>query len=824
VGIGATLRITVERADRLAADARHERDALAARAARRAETARLARPDLDEATRLWGRAQVAPPGDLVSWQAALEPARRAQAILDAGEAEEDMRQRTVTLLRALEAGLKLAQDAAREAARDRLVLQRVEAARFRGAQMKQGALDRKRRDREFAAAFREYGIDLDRFGAREASRLIAARPIKAELIAALDNWQFNLGPEGDPARATQLLAVTRALDRDPLRNRLRNALESRDRNELRRMGADPKVLDWPPGVLHLLADALFWSGESGEAVACLRRAWQRHPNDFVVNFLLTNYLVVIQPPRSREALGFGRAAVALSRDNPAAHLHLGVAQMHEGMWEDALNSFRRAAELDPDWPLAHLSVAMTLVQLDGDLKEVAQRHGLAVRKPEGRAEGRQLYDFLLSLGKEKQAAGKLERAEALYRTALEIDPASAGAHTGLGFTLLQRGDVKGARAAFAESVLREPKEPLAQSGLGTAALLLRDLAGAEAAFKAALRHDPRAVRAHVGLGRLRYEKNDLDGAIASCKQALAVENNDPQAHHVLGKARFRQVILGRGPARNDFLALAVASLREAARLDRTNPEVRLDLGSALALQGPPDQALAAYREAIRLRPDYAEAHCFLGNALVNQGQLADALAALREGHHLGSRRASWPYPSEVWVRECELFLALERRLPAILKGNADPADAREHCRCARLCRFKGLYAASARLYEQAFAKYPGLARDLVQQHRFRATGAAALAGCGRGEEKLPDEERAQLRRLALSWLRADLGLWKGLASGDPRGKELARRKLGQWFRNPDLAGLREKAALDQLPEAERAACRALWADAEAVLALIEGKR
>jgi hypothetical protein len=48
--------------------------------------------------------------------------------------------------------------------------------------------------------------------------------------------------------------------------------------------------------------------------------------------------------------------------------------------------------------------------------------------------------------------------------------------------------------------------------------------------------------------------------------------------------------------------------------------------------------------------------------------------------------------------------------------------------------------------------------------------------------------------------------------------------LPPWQRNPDLAGLREKDALDELPEAEPSAWRKMWADVEELLDKPRGKK
>ena len=57
-----------------------------------------------------------------------------------------------------------------------------------------------------------------------------------------------------------------------------------------------------------------------------------------------------------------------------------------------------------------------------------------------------------------------------------------------------------------------------------------------------------------------------------------------------------------------------------------------------------------------------------------------------------------------------------------------------------------------------FEALPSRADDLKAGNRDLHACAAALAGCGRGEDdpKPDDAERAELRKLALGWLSADL--------------------------------------------------------------------
>jgi serine/threonine-protein kinase len=173
------------------------------------------------------------------------------------------------------------------------------------------------------------------------------------------------------------------------------------------------------------------------------------------------------------------------------------------------------------------------------------------------------------------------------------------------------------------------------------------------------------------------------------------------------------------------------------------------------------------------------------------------------------------------LQQCEHSLAHDGKLPTVLRGHAQPPDAAERLALAGLCQqHKKLYAAATRFYAEAFADQPRLVADPRQGHRYNAACAAARAGAEQGQDaaQLDAFGRAKLRRQALDWLRADLAAWTEVADqGPPQGRATLQRTLRHWRQDPDLAGLRAEAALAQLPEAERKACRRLWGDVDALL-------
>jgi hypothetical protein len=139
---------------------------------------------------------------------------------------------------------------------------------------------------------------------------------------------------------------------------------------------------------------------------------------------------------------------------------------------------------------------------------------------------------------------------------------------------------------------------------------------------------------------------------------------------------------------------------------------------------------------------------------------------------------------------------------------------------ADLCvRYKKRFAAAARLYAEAFDAGPKLADDLRAAHRYNAACCAALAGCGQGKDAagLGEEECGPLRRMARSWLRADLAAWRRLLEQAPdKARPAVAQQMAHWLQDQDFTGVRGAEALARLPEAERQDWRQLWEEVEAL--------
>ena len=166
------------------------------------------------------------------------------------------------------------------------------------------------------------------------------------------------------------------------------------------------------------------------------------------------------------------------------------------------------------------------------------------------------------------------------------------------------------------------------------------------------------------------------------------------------------------------------------------------------------------------------------------------------------------------------MIALDKKLPAILKGETQPADAAEQVSFAKLCTLKNRHADAARFYADAFAAKPALADDAANRHRYNAACASALAAAGQGE----DATNWTTRNAPACAGRPSAGCgttWPCGASGLESGTPQARATVQQ--ETPALAGgsrpgrRARRGRAGEAARGRRADWKKLWADVDALL-------
>jgi eukaryotic-like serine/threonine-protein kinase len=471
---------------------------------------------------------------------------------------------------------------------------RLEEIRLEGAAVKDENFDNAAADPAYRKALRDYGLDLDVQDPEAVAERIRASSIKNHLLASLDDWMWQGPKPGRPGMAG-LTSIARAVDADPWRDKLRDALQRRDGAFLESLAREKQVQTLPPASQLHLAKALAALDKRAPAIEVLRQAQRRHEGDFWINHELGRYLCVATPARSREAVGFFRAALALRPGNPGVHLNLGAALLSQDSAE-AEAEFRAALQLKPDYADARNNLGRALLAQGKTREAIAEFHE-ALRLKADLAEA--LVNLGAALGRQRQ----FDEAIAKLKEAIHLKPNFATAHWYLGDALLNQRQFDEAIGEYQEAIRCNPNVATTHLNLGTA-LWRRDRhEEAMAEYRQAIRLEPGNALAHYNLGFLLYGQKRLDEALAEYKETVAIDPKHAQAHFGMGNA-FRD------QGRIDD---AIAEYRKAIHLKPDFANAHYNLGVAFQKQGDLEQAAACYREAVRLMPALNQARSDLQN-------------------------------------------------------------------------------------------------------------------------------------------------------------------------------------------------------------------
>lgn len=226
----------------------------------------------------------------------------------------------------------------------------------------------------------------------------------------------------------------------------------------------------------------------------------------------------------------------------------------------------------------------------------------------------------------RRNAGKIQKAEASYRSVLAIDPDHPEALHWLGAIRHQRGDNSNAVQFLEKAAALQPGNPLCLFHLAEVRRALGRYTEAVEAYIRVLAQRRDIADVHYGLGSALLELNRSREAAAAFSEALRRAPNDPQAHNNLGNALAE---LGEGEE-------AVAHYGAALRLDPRYLDAKLNLGIALVGLGRDEEAEPAFRAVLDDDPSRVDAHRELATLLIRAGRAEEALDMLRS---LAARRS-----------------------------------------------------------------------------------------------------------------------------------------------------------------------------------------
>ena len=321
--------------------------------------------------------------------------------------------------------------------------------------------------------------------------------------------------------------------------------------------------------------------ELGEAINNLRNGHADKTVKTCQNFLITNPSsgahtqllahALIKLGRLSDAQEQIEFAIKLTPDFAGLHEDLGSIQALRNNRDLAIDSFRRAVQIDPTLTSAHKKLAQCLSAI-GKNDEVDEAFENYLDRDENAA--------LVAEGAEHWRAGRITDAESTLKSALKKNVNNVDA---MHFLALIYHDEN------------------------------KKLNDAEALLRRATEIAPDFKQAIASLGRLLLDNGKWSDAIQAYEKLIEIEPTDAKAWAGLGRSLS---LAGQ-------VEKAVTAYEKSLALNSASPNVHMAYAHSLKTVGNQKEALVEYRESIKLRPELGESYWSMANLKVFQFEASE---------------------------------------------------------------------------------------------------------------------------------------------------------------------------------------------------------
>jgi serine/threonine-protein kinase len=477
---------------------------------------------------------------------AILAAERAAALAQGGDAASELSAKVDAVLVDLRAARDRAQrEAALEAENRALLTELLEA--------REPTWDPGRDDPKLAAAnlesvFKKHGLDIDQGQPEDVARALVKRGFGAEIAPFLDSLTAVRRQTNDVAGTGRALDVAHAVDPDPLRADLREALAAGALDVLNGIAASG-FEDQPAITIELLGSALQQLGQREAARSVYRKGTDRYPDDFSLQYRLGRLLT---PPEldngvrddMLEAVECFRAALALRPDSTVVRYYLGRLYFKLAQFDRSIEQFTIALKQRPDDGTFLFHLGMNRYQLGQPEPALAILRGLVDRTDPNWLKGW----ACLMVGRCYMTRGEFKEARTYFERAVESNPGQSQFLSGLLEAILASGSVEETQRVVAQYLASFPDDAnvlnnLAWSLATAPDVRMRDLDQAIrlAKHSTEIKDDDAAWNT---LGVALYYTGDFKGALEALRRSVRLQGAGnivdwlflSMAHHQLGNA------------------------------------------------------------------------------------------------------------------------------------------------------------------------------------------------------------------------------------------------------------------------------------------------
>lgn len=314
----------------------------------------------------------------------------------------------------------------------------------------------------------------------------------------------------------------------------------------------------------------------------------------------------LEAKRYQEAVDDLNNAIAAEPKDYALHFNLALAYSLLGKDQEGITEYKKTLELKPDVYQAELNLAILLIRDNRTAESIPYLTAAVTQKPK---EFRPNYYLAEALS----LTGQFEAAGQSYKAALEADPKSAAAESGLGRVLAKQTNVAEAAVHFRKAA---EMDPAYRDSLLELAALYEDAKQPDDAI-AIYQQFPDNAAAQERMGALLLQTGKGAEAVAHLEDAVS---KSPTAAN--------RAALATAYLRNKQQDKAFPLIVQLLQAQPNDYELRMVYGRMLRDDRKLKEAAQEFYRAAQLKPDSAEAWSEMAGVLVVAEDYPAAIAAL----------------------------------------------------------------------------------------------------------------------------------------------------------------------------------------------------
>lgn len=293
-----------------------------------------------------------------------------------------------------------------------------------------------------------------------------------------------------------------------------------------------------------------------------------------------------------KAAEYAGEAISLNDKDAFTHILLGNIYFDQGKTSDAIASYEKAAELEPENGLLSYNLASAM------LKKGDEAAAIEYYKKAGASDksGDIAYKAYSQLGVIFLERKQFSEAEKYLKLSTTIRPSDAVARYNLGIAYLRLNKKDQAIEEFKASEEAGEGDAALMENLGETYFSMKDYDRSLAAYEKIRGANTRNVKILSRMGEIYYEKGDLDLALDAYRRITEIEPATENA---------RVAYLNMGNIQDDIHSYdeAIESYKKSLAISDKDDAALYNLGISYKHAGKPELALSTWRRASELARD-----------------------------------------------------------------------------------------------------------------------------------------------------------------------------------------------------------------------------